>query len=138
MNVYVFEELKEGLEESILKKISEEDVQNFAKLSGDLNPLHTDENYAQTTKMGKKVVYGLLVQSYISNLVGMKLPGKFALILSISSKFKKPVFEGDSLKIIGKIVKKIPATKIIIVGTKITNQHNQIVLEGEVQVKLLS
>ena len=62
-------------------------IDEFARISGDFNPLHTDEKYAQSTKFGKRLVHGMLLASFLSQMVGMYLPGKHALYSSQTLEF---------------------------------------------------
>jgi len=137
MNSYKFEELNLGMKKVFKKEIYEKDLELFSELTGDKNPLHLDEEYAKSTLFKRKVVFGQLVQSYLSTLVGMYLPGKYSLILSIESNFRKPVFIEDTLLVSGVLEEKIHVGKIIIIGTEIKNQYNQIVMDGKMRVKVL-
>ena len=79
LSEYTFEEIKIGLKKEFSVKITEELVNDFAKISGDFNPLHMDEEYASTTSFEKRVVHGMLLASFFSRIDGMYLPGKHAL-----------------------------------------------------------
>ena len=78
-------------------KMTERLVQDFAEWSGDMNPLHVDADYAQTTRFHRRVVHGMSFASLFSRLIGMELPGRGALWTSQSFEFSKPVFVGDEL-----------------------------------------
>ena len=105
---------------SIEKVITEEDLVAFSNLSGDFNPLHTDAAYAQSTPFKQRVVFGFLLGAYVSQLVGMHLPGKRALILKESLDFKKPVHIGDPIVITGIVISKSESTGIIEIKILIT------------------
>ncbi len=137
MNTYEYKDLKEGMKETFQKKITSEDILLFSKITGDRNSLHLDEDYAKTTQFGKKVVFGLLVNSLLSTLAGMHLPGKYSLILKVESNFKKPCFEGDILTVSGEIEKKNDFGKIIILKTAIENQKKDVVQEGKMYIQVL-
>ncbi len=113
-----------------------EDVDAFAKLSGDFNPLHTDEDYAKETKFKRRVVHGMLVASSFSKLVGMYLPGKYCLYLKQSITFKQPAFIGDILRITGNVTGKSEATHIIDIMTKIY-RGDELIIEGEAKVQVI-
>ena len=74
-----FEELEVGMAVSIEHQVSEQDVQDFARVSGDYNPLHMDEEYAKTTAFGGRIAHGALTASYISAILGNDLPGPGAV-----------------------------------------------------------
>lgn len=95
MNKYKFEDLYLGLKEEFDVVVTEEKMKQFENLSGDINPLHIDEEYAKSKKMIGKVVYGMLTSSFYSTLVGVHLPGEKCFLQGIDINFKKPVFIGE-------------------------------------------
>ena len=107
--------------------ISEEMVNDFAKLSGDNNPLHMDENYAKSNNFKGRVCHGMLLASFFSRLAGMYIPGKNALYFSQSLKFQHPCFVNDRIEIHGEVIDKSLATKIITLKTTISKDKRQIV-----------
>ncbi len=131
---YTFEEIKIGSEYSFEVIISEKLEEDFAKISGDHNPLHMDENYASGTKFGKRVCHGMLLGSFFSRLIGMHLPGKNALYFSQNLNFVGPCFIGDKIFVKGEVVDKSVATRIIKLKTTIKNQDEKLLVEGTAQV----
>lgn len=75
--------------------IAEDDIVAFAKVSGDFNPVHMDEDYARTTMFEGRIAHGALTASYISALLGNEMPGPGAIFTSLELKFKRPVRIGD-------------------------------------------
>lgn len=132
-----WEELQVGDTASFDRTISEEDVRAFALLSGDENPLHTDEGYAGTTPFGKRVVHGMLLSSLLSQLVGMHLPGKRCLYVSQSLVFRMPVFVGEQVTVQGEITHRSEATHMLTIRTTIKNATSVVCVDGEAQVKVL-
>jgi acyl dehydratase len=116
--------------------LTEDDVHIFAKLSGDTNPLHMDETYAQSTQFRGRIVHGMLVASLCSTLVGMYVPGKRCLYLSQSVSFKKPVYIGDTVIVTGTVTAKSVATKIVSISISIRRGEEE-VLEGEARAQVL-
>lgn len=92
------DELAVGQTETIARTITAEDVAAFARLSGDYNALHIDDEFAARTEFSERVVHGFLHASLLSTLVGMRLPGRGALYLSQSIEFSAPVFIGDRVE----------------------------------------
>tara|TARA_Y100000590_G_scaffold463122_1_gene629064 strand:- start:29074 stop:29505 length:432 start_codon:yes stop_codon:yes gene_type:complete len=125
-----FEQIDIGLKNEFNLTISQSLVDDFAKLSGDLSPLHTDDEYAKSTKFQKKLVHGMLLASFLSRMVGMYLPGKHALYASQSLEFQNPCFVGDIINVSSIVTDKSESTKIIKIESTITNQKNQILLSG--------
>ena len=132
-----FNEVQIGDRDEIVHTISAAEVDAFAQLSGDYNPLHINEEYAKKTFFGKRVVHGMLSASFISALLGMKLPGPGSLWLSQTLNFLKPVFIGDTLTVVAEVKEKIPAKNICIIDTTVTNQDGQKVIAGEAKIKIL-
>lgn len=79
--------------------VSAGDIDRFAALSGDVNPLHMDEAFARARGFNTRVVHGALLAAYVSRMVGMYCPGTDALLQSISLQFEKPVYPDDPIRI---------------------------------------
>jgi len=131
---YSFDEIKIGLEHHFEITINEKLEEDFARISGDFNPLHMDEQYAKETKFGKRVCHGMLLGSFFSRLVGMYLPGKNALYFSQNLNFVEPCFIGDIVIVKGKIINKSESTKMIKIETTIKNNTGKLLVEGIAQV----
>ena len=132
-----FDSLHPGYSDSVSRTITAEDVATFAKLSGDYNALHIDDEFAARTEFEQRVVHGFLHASLLSALVGMKIPGHGALYLSQSIDFTHPVFIGDTVEACGTIEKIDAGTRVLTIHTEITNQHGDVVLKGTAKVKVL-
>ena len=85
-----FDSIHLGMDESIQKIITEDDVIAFSNISGDTNPIHLSDVYAKETRYKKKIAHGLLSASFFSAIFGTKLPGNGCVYLSQSLKFKYP------------------------------------------------
>lgn len=130
-------ELHVGYSDQVTRVISAEDVATFARLSGDYNELHVDDEFAARTEFAQRVVHGFLHASLLSTLVGMKIPGRGALYLSQNIEFTAPVFIGDTVTAKGTITKLDPVTRILTMDTVITNQKGDEVLRGVATAKVL-
>lgn len=135
-NHYNYEEISTGDVFQFNKVLTVEDVDNYAKLTGDYNPLHCDEEYARSTEFKSRVVHGMLASSLFSTLVGMVCPGKKNLYLTQSLKFKAPIYPNSELTVKGTILKKIDSLKALIINTEII-VNDETVIEGQAQVKLI-
>ena len=109
-------------------------LNDFAKLSGDYNPLHMSEEYASSTSFKKRICSGMFLASFFSTLVGMYLPGKHALHISQSSNFINPCFIDEKITVEGEVVDKSLATKIIKLKTTITNESGKTIIDGNAVV----
>lgn len=128
-----FESLTIGESASCTHTISPGMVADFARITGDQNPLHTDETYALGTKHKKIVVHGMLTASLLSELVGMHLPGKYSLIVSQSTQFIRPVFISDKIVVTGTIAQKSESTRTVTLDIHMTRGAEEI-LRGTVIV----
>lgn len=104
MNEYKYSDLKIGLKHEFEAVFTAEDARSFAVISGDLNPLHVDEAYAVDAGFSGPVLFGMLTSSLYSRLVGVYLPGKFALLQGIDLDFSSPCHAGDRLHVAGEVV----------------------------------
>ncbi|MCV2357236.1 SDR family oxidoreductase [Paucibacter sp. B2R-40] len=132
-----FEAVNVGDQQSLVKPITEADIRRFVELTGDDNPLHVDPEYASETSFKEIVVHGMLGASFISTVIGTKLPGPGALWVSQSMEFNLPVRLGDTLTVTCTVLKKHPRERLLELDTRICNQHGQVVLSGGGKVKLL-
>ena len=90
-----FEDLSVGQSAETTKIVGAADVEAFAAVSGDTNPVHLDEAYARTTTFQGRIAHGMLSAAYISAVLGTKLPGPGAIYLTQSLRFRRPVKIGD-------------------------------------------
>jgi 3-oxoacyl-[acyl-carrier protein] reductase len=126
-----------GDKAELIHVITQSNINQFVELTGDDNKLHVDEEYASTTSYKKPVVHGMLSASFISTIIGTKLPGDGALWYAQNLEFLQPVRIGDELQITAEVIKKIDRTKTIELQTDIYNQHKQKVTTGTAKVKLV-
>jgi acyl dehydratase len=119
------------------KTITREDIQAFAEVSGDYNPLHLDEEFARGTAFGRPVAHGMLLASFVSRMVGMQLPGAGALWVRQSFRWPLPVFAGDTVDVTLRVTHKSTGTNTIIVEVNAVNQDGKNVMNGEGAVMLL-
>jgi 3-hydroxybutyryl-CoA dehydratase len=94
---YNLEDLSVGQSAEAARVVSEADIQAFAEVSGDHNPVHLDEAYAEATRFKGRIAHGILTAAYISALIGSDLPGPGSIYVSQSLNFKRPVRIGDEV-----------------------------------------
>jgi len=131
---YSFNDLFVGQKANFLKKINEALVNDFAKISGDFNPLHVNKEYASSTNFGKRVCHGMPLTSFFSQLVGMHLPGKNSLYFSQTLNFRNPCFIDDTITIEGEIIEKKSNMRLITINTTIHNQTGTCLIDGVAKV----
>ncbi len=121
----------------IVHKITSSDIEQFVDLSGDDNRLHVDKSFASKTHFKKPVVHGMIGASFISTIIGTKIPGDGALWYAQSLEFLLPVRVGDELTIVATVLKKNDRQNSIELQTDIFNQHKQKVTSGIAKVKII-
>jgi 3-hydroxybutyryl-CoA dehydratase len=136
-NKLKFTDIKIGDSAEFEITVTETMVHQFANISGDFNSLHMDNEFAKTTKFGKRVCHGMLLGSFFSRLVGMYIPGLNALYLSQSLKFISPCFIDDKIIVRGTVIRKSERTKIITLQTLILNTNDKILVDGECKAVVL-
>ena len=124
-------DFKVGDKAYLTKTFTQEDVDVFAELSLDKNPLHVDEEAAAQSIFGKRVVHGILQVGLISAVLGNSLPGKGAVYREQKIVFKKPAFPGDTLTAVVEVIKVVEKIGLIVCRTTIQNQNNEILVSGE-------
>ena len=130
---YFLEDLKVGMTASYAKTVTEADVVLFAGISGDTNPVHLNEEFAKETMFQGRIAHGMLSASFISTVLGTKLPGPGAIYLSQNLKFKAPVRCGDTVSATATITDIVAEKKRVVMQTT-CSVRNQVVLEGEAVV----
>lgn len=129
-----YEAIQIGESASFSKTISETDIYLFAGISGDFNPVHVNETYARQTAFGKRVAHGPLSQSLVAPVIGTKLPGLGTVALELFSRFKAPVYIGDTVTATAEVSEKREDKKWVRLKLTWTNQHDEVVIEGEALV----
>jgi len=125
---------KAGDTASITKTITDEDIRKFADASGDHNPLHLDEEFAKTTRFGRRIAHGMLSASLISAVIAGELPGEGSIYLAQTLQFVAPVFPDDTVTAKVTIVSQREDKPIVKLATVCTNQHGEVVVKGEATV----
>lgn len=132
-----FDEIQVGDIAEIEHAVTQQDIERFVELTGDDNRLHVDAGYAARTSYKKPVAHGMLGASFISTIIGTKLPGDGALWFAQNLEFLLPVRVGDRLTIRAEVLKKDERMQILELQTDIFNQHRQKVTAGIAKVKVV-
>jgi len=123
--------------EQIVHTVTQKDIEKFIELSGDDNKLHIDKEFASKTSFKKPVAHGMIGASFISTIIGTKIPGDGALWYAQNLEFLLPVRVGDTLTITATVIKKIDRQNSIELQTDIYNQHKQKVTTGIAKVRII-
>ena len=127
---HTYESLQVGDTFSVSRVISAADVQGFADVTGDDNPLHLDPEYARQSRFGVPVVHGVLVMGIVSKVLGRDFPGHGSIAVSMSVKFLRPVPVGSEVTVEIKIAEKIEARKHVRARVA-AYVHNKLCMGGE-------
>ena len=120
------------------KLITKEDIEKFAQISGDLNPVHIDDAYAKNTYFGRRIAHGMLVASLISAVLGNQLPGPGSIYYSQELSFLAPVHPGDVITARVEVISWDAEKGRIMLKTEITNQENVAIVKGTAQLVMAS
>jgi NAD(P)-dependent dehydrogenase (short-subunit alcohol dehydrogenase family)/acyl dehydratase len=126
----------EGDSEFFYHTVTREEIEGFAILSGDSNPLHINREFAEQSGSRDIVSHGMLTSALVSRLIGTKLPGYGSLWLSQDFEFTSAVFPGDLLKVFGKVIRVLTRGELVEIEFEVSNQDGKTVLRGSGRVKL--
>ena len=132
-----YEEIQVGTTQQLTHTITQADIEKFVDLSDDDNKLHVDKAFAARTSFKKPVVHGMIGASFISTVIGTKLPGDGALWYSQTLDFLLPVRIGDMITVVAEVIKKNDRERSIELDVRIFNQNRQIVTRGISKVKVI-
>ncbi len=130
---YCIEDLKPGMNESLTRTVTERDIQLFGEVSGDMNPVHFDEEYAKGTIFKGRIAHGMLSASYISTVLGMQIPGPGTIFMSATVRFRAPVRIGDAV-VTTCTVREVNAEKRRVVFDCVCKVKDVTVVDGEAMV----
>jgi 3-hydroxybutyryl-CoA dehydratase len=122
-----------GAAAEVARTISESDVYLYAGITGDMNPAHTNEEWAKQTVFEKRIAHGMLVCGLISNVLGNQLPGPGTIYLSQTVKFLAPVHFGDTITARVEVMEKREKKRVVL-RTTCVNQKGETVIDGEAVV----
>ena len=128
---YTYDELEIGQTATYVRLVTERDIQLFAAVSGDTNPVHLDADYAATTQFGERIAHGMLTGALVSAALALNLPGPGSIYLGQSLKFRSPVLIDDELTIKLEVTEKNDRRQQVTIACTVLNQHGKKVATGE-------
>lgn len=131
---HTFDEITLGQTAEYSKQVTAEDIRLFAAVSGDVNPVHLDADYAATTQFGGCIAHGMLSGAIISAAIAMQLPGPGTIYLGQSLRFTLPVRPGDTLTVRLTVAGKTDKRRLVTLECEVQNQHQQVVVTGTAEV----
>ena len=130
---YYFEDLEEGMTDVFAKTITDADIITFAGISGDTNPVHLNHEFASETVFEGRIAHGMLTASFISTVIGTKMPGAGCIYVSQNLRFKAPVRSGETVTATCTVTKLIPEKRLIELKTVCTVSGKPVV-DGEATI----
>lgn len=131
---YTYEEIAIGQTATYTREVGERDIQLFAEVSGDVNPVHLDEEFAAATQFKGRIAHGMLTGAFISAALAMKLPGPGTIYLKQDLRFRLPVRIGDTVTVTLEVVEKQDRRQIVTLDCRATNQDGKVVATGTAEV----
>ena len=131
-------DLKIGDQFSTSREVTDEVIRKFAEVSGDFNPIHLDEEFAKSTRFGRRIAHGMLSGAFISAVLGKEFRERKIGYLSQTMKCVAPVFIGDTVTATGTITNIREDKNIVTLETVCTNQNGDVLVKGEAAVMILA
>ncbi|KAA1175086.1 3-hydroxybutyryl-CoA dehydratase [Marinobacter salinexigens] len=128
-----YDELNEGDSATFTRTLTENDLVLFAAVSGDVNPVHLDPEFAAESMFGERIAHGMWSGSLISAALATVMPGPGTIYLEQHLAFKRPVKLDDTLTVTLSVLRKDPKNRVVF-KCDVTNQNNQKVVSGEAKV----
>jgi 3-hydroxybutyryl-CoA dehydratase len=129
-----FDQLKIGDSDRFSKTVTDTDIYLFAGVTGDFNPAHIDEAYAQGTFFKTRIAHGMLSAGFISAVIGTRLPGPGTVYMRQTLDFLAPVRIGDTVTATVEVIEKMEDKKRVRLRTTCVNQEGTRILDGEALV----
>src|SRR5215469_14559665 len=130
---YTIDELSVGMSASYERVITVADIEGFAAVSGDRNPVHLDDAYAKTTRFKGRIAHGMLGASFISTAIASRLPGPGSIYLAQSLSFKAPVRPGDKVETVITVADVVADKNRVVLKTQCL-VGTTVVIDGEATV----
>ena len=129
-----FDEITIGQTATYSKIVSEQDIQLFAVVSGDANPVHLDEAYAAGTQFQGRIAHGMLTGALVSAAIATTLPGPGSIYLGQSLRFRAPVRIDDTITVSLEVTEKNDRRQFVTLQCRIYNQDEKLVASGTADV----
>ena len=135
MQNITFDEIKIGDQSSYTKTVTLQDIQDFAKVTGDNNPVHLSEEFAKNTPFGGRIAHGMLTLSYISTVLGTQYPGQGSIFMGLNDvKLTAPVRPGDTITTTATVKHKHDTKPVVKFDCACVNQDGVTVVKAEAVV----
>ncbi len=127
------EDIKVGMKVSYSQTITDADIKTYAGVSGDHNPVHVSQEYAEQSRYGKRLAHGMISIGFFSALFGMRLPGPGCVYVAQNTKFKRPVYIDDTVTAVAEVTAISLENKRVFFSTN-CYVKNKIVISGDAEI----
>lgn len=121
---------KVGDEARLTMTITAEEIEKFAQLTGDRNPIHMDEDFARKTPFGGRIAHGAMISALFSKLAGTQIPGPGSVVISAEFNYKKPALIGDEVTAVLRVKKCRDDKPVVFIDCSAVNQAGEVLVEG--------
>lgn len=136
MKTVIYNDIRVGDKSSRINTVTQADINAFAAVSGDRNPVHLSEEFAKTTQFGGTIAHGMLAVSYISTVLGTQYPGPGSIFMGMNNvQFLGPVRPGDTVTTTVTVAEKHPTKPVIKFTCECVNQNGQVVVKADAVVR---
>ncbi|NJL06012.1 MAG: hypothetical protein HC911_14115 [Chloroflexaceae bacterium] len=129
-----YDQISIGESASVTRTITEADITIFGILSGDQNPAHFDQEYAEGSMFKRRIAHGMISGALISAVLGMQLPGPGTIFISQTVRFRRPVYIGDTITVTITVTEKNDAKQRLIFDCQCVNQDGEVTTVGTAEV----
>lgn len=134
LNNFTYDEIEIGQSASYTRTLTERDVVLFAAVSGDVNPVHLDADFAKDTMFGERIGHGMWTGAIVSAALALVLPGPGCIYLSQSLRFRRPVKLGDTVTVKLSVADKKDEKKVLVIDCDCVNQNGESVAKGTAEI----
>ncbi len=128
-----YDALEVGQKATFVRQVTEREVQLFAEVSGDRNPVHLDADYAAGTAFRERIAHGMLTGAFVSAAIASTLPRPGSVYVGQNLRFLRPVKLGDTLTVELEVLEKLPKNRVRI-STRVLGSNGKAVVDGEAEV----
>ena len=126
-----YDALAVGMTAELERTVTAADIDDFARITGDTNPVHVDESAARASRFGQRIAHGMLTAGLVSAVLGTRLPGPGAIYMGQTLRFTRPVPVGSTVTARAEVIELIPEKRRVRLATTCIDQDGETVLEGE-------
>lgn len=130
---FALSDLTVGQIDELNVSVSTDDIDQFAKLSGDYSPVHVDNLFAKESGFTSRIAHGMLVGAFISGFIGTRLPGRYGIIQKLEIEFRKPLIPPDNIQIKGEVVDISKSVKQVVVKVTVSSSEGYLLSTAKVR-----